>query len=168
MDFSILNSPEYKGYFLRLDPEEELISLFNSDGDFMKSVKMEDLVSLLLESKGSIRRKNLRTSLSLKIKYQDLPGTWQESITGTLGTGGLFIETPVPFEKGSKISIQFNLPDTPRQLIEATGKVVWNRTRFEKVLHFPGMGIEFSDISNEQKSAIKHMILAINRSRGIE
>ncbi|MHB8481506.1 MAG: PilZ domain-containing protein [Nitrospiria bacterium] len=168
MDFPVLNSPEYKGYFLRLDPEKEIISLFNSEGDFIKSVKMEDLISLLLESKGSIRRKNLRTSLSLKIKYQGLPGSWEESITGTLGTGGLFIETPVPYEKGAKVSIQFNLPDTPRQLIEATGKVVWTRTRFEKVLHFPGMGIEFSDISNEQKTAIRHLIQAINKSRGIE
>ncbi len=168
MDIPILNSPEHKGYFLRLDPKEEILSLFKSDGDFIKSVKLKDLVSLLLESKESARRKNLRTSLSLKIKYQSTPGNWEESITGTLGTGGLFIETPAPLEKGSEVAIKFVLPDTPLQLIEARGKVVWTRNQFEKVLHFPGMGIEFSDISNEQKSAIQNMIAAINKSRGIE
>lgn len=168
MDFPIVKSPQYKGFFLRIDTQEENLSLFNGQGEFVKSVKLEELVSFLMESRKSTKRKNLRTLMAVKIKYQSASGPWKESITGTLGTGGLFIETPAPLDKGSELSVEFTLPDSPLKVIKTKGKVVWTRNQFEKVLYFPGMGIEFSDLSNEERDAISRLIKTINKSRGIE
>ena len=168
MDIPISNSSQYKGYRLNIDREKEILSLYDANGTFLKSTTLDDLTALLLESKKGTRRKHIRTAMAVKIKYQSASGTWKESITGTLGTGGLFIETPAPFDKGSEIAIELLLPDTPPRTVKTKGKVVWTRSQFEKVLHFPGMGVEFSDLSDPERDSIEKLVKTINRSRGIE
>jgi uncharacterized protein (TIGR02266 family) len=168
MSFPALNCSKFKDYSLRINPSEETLSLYDSEGLLVKSIRLEELFGFLLESNKNLLRKNLRASLAVKIKYQNPSGVWNESITGTLGTGGLFIETPEPLQKGSEFNIEFTLPDTPLRVINATGKVVWTRNQLEKILYFPGMGMEFVNISDDEKSAIRRMIMSINKSRGIQ
>ncbi|MBI1824073.1 MAG: PilZ domain-containing protein [Nitrospirae bacterium] len=168
MDFLITESSEHRKHFFRIEPGKEIVSLFDGEGNFLKSATFDEMASLLLESKMGTRRKHLRTTMAVKIKYQSENGSWKESITGTLGTGGLFIETPSPFDKGSDIALELFLPDSPPQTVKTKGKVVWTRNQFEKVLHFPGMGIEFSKISGNERDAIERLIKTINRSRGME
>ncbi|MFI5303184.1 MAG: PilZ domain-containing protein [Nitrospiria bacterium] len=151
-----------------MDSGEETLSLFDAEGNFLKSATLDEIGSILLESKKGTKRKHLRTSMAVKIKYQSPSGPWKESITGTLGTGGLFIETPVPLDKGSEIALELLLPDSPPQTVKTKGRVVWTRSQFEKVLHFPGMGVEFNNLSLSEKDSIERLIKTINRSRGIE
>ena len=168
MDIPLSKSSRYPGYILRIDPEKEELSIFNPAGEFAKSIRLDEMIGMLLESKQGTKRKHLRTTMAVKVKYQSVPGRWKESITGTLGTGGLFIETPAPCDKGSEIEIEILLPDSPPRTIKAKGKVVWTRNQFEKVLHFPGMGVEFSGLSDKERESIERLIKTINRSRGIE
>ncbi len=168
MDIPISKSFRYKGFFFRIDSENEILSLFDKEGEFVKSATLDEIVTILTESKKGTKRKHLRTTMAVKVKYQNIAGPWKESITGTLGTGGLFIETPAPFDRGAEIGIELLLPDSPPQTIKTNGKVVWTRNQFEKVLHFPGMGVEFTNLSEKEKDAIERLVKTINRSRGIE
>jgi len=168
MEIPIQQSESYKDYVIRIDLEKETLSLFDKGKEFVSSVSLSDLVDILIEwNRKAGRRKKARALLAMKVQYQTDNNPWKESITGAVGIGGLFIETPEPLQKGSQIKIRFSLPDAPSKTIETSGRVVWTRNQFEKILYFPGMGVEFTEISPEETQAIESIVRSINKARGI-
>lgn len=168
MEISIQKSESYKDYNIRINLEKETLSLFDKDKEFVSTVSFSELAEVLIEwNRKAGRRKKARALLAMKVQYKKNEDTWKESITGAVGIGGLFIETPEPLEKGSSLKIRFSLPDSPSKIIETQGRVVWTRTQFEKILYFPGMGVEFTDISPEETLAIENIVRSINKARGI-
>lgn len=168
MNTPIQKSDKYKDYSIRIDREKETLSLFDKKKEFVSSVSLSDLADILIEWNAKAgRRKKARALLAMKVQYQKNNDPWKESITGAVGIGGLFIETPEPLEKGCQLKIRFSLPDSPAKIIETGGRVVWTRNQFEKILYFPGMGVEFTDISKEETLAIENIVRSINKARGI-
>ncbi len=69
-----------------------------------------------------------------------------------LSTGGVYIETLMPFERGALVEMVFSIPDVAEN-IHARGVVRWSNDG--KMRDLPrGMGIEFLDVSAHLKKAL--------------
>jgi len=65
---------------------------------------------------------------------------------------GIFIDTINPLQAGDHVKFKFSLSDVPSEKpIEGEGTVVWNQ-------QMVGMGIEFSQLSEENREQLKDFI----------
>lgn len=168
MKLPINKTNKYKGYFLDVDPSKEVFTLLDPNGAIIKSFEWDKVISSMIddEYKDINKRMERRSPLSIKIKYTDEDGKEYESITDTIGGGGLFIESLSPLPAGNKISLEFSLPDRPRETIYADAKIVWVRQKFEHILYYPGMGVRFTKISEKDKGKLLRVINSLNELRG--
>jgi len=102
------------------------------------------------------RRKFLRAPLSILIRYRGKDNREKEAFTGTVGGGGLFIETPHPMDVNEDISMEFHLPGINKKM-SLQGKVVWKRDKYVGE-YPPGMGIKFTSISHKDRKLITEVI----------
>lgn len=78
--------------------------------------------------------------------------------TTNISSGGLFIATYDPLARGEFIKVTFSLPHRVKPF-ELLGEVCWSREYNE--MHegvTPGMGINFVDLSEEDKTSINYFI----------
>ncbi|MFH1282831.1 MAG: PilZ domain-containing protein [bacterium] len=110
----------------------------------------------------SENRRYPRAPVNVEVTVEDIQG---KTVTGigvlllyasNISLGGVFIETNIPFECGSKLKIEFTLPETPRPLI-ARGRVI--RISGGKSSNLNGVGIEFQDLSVDDKKVIDSYII---------
>jgi Tfp pilus assembly protein PilZ len=66
---------------------------------------------------------------------------------------------------GTELSLEFALPDRPWEKLKAKAKVAWVRTKPERYLLFPGMGVQFVDIDRKAQDLLVELVEALNRSR---
>lgn len=104
---------------------------------------------------GVDRRGGLRLRVGLPIEYQSL-GLWRESATFNLSCWGVFIRTPAPLGAGENVVLRFQLP-VHDQRIRAMGRVVW-ANKDERKWGGTGMGIQFLDLSAEDRNAIERYL----------
>lgn len=168
MRLSISKTNKYKGYSLDIDQSKEVFTLLDANGAAIKSFQWGEVINFMVndEYKDSNKRGEPRAPLSIKIKYTDEKGKDYESITDTIGGGGLFIESLYPLPHGNTISLEFSLPDRPKDTIYADAKIVWVRQKFEHVLYYPGMGVRFTKISDKDKGKLLRMVNSLNELRG--
>jgi uncharacterized protein (TIGR02266 family) len=88
-----------------------------------------------------------------------------DSVTCEIGGGGVFIETHLPSQLGTALALELLLPDDPTTPINAQGKVAWIRTGEEHYAFFPGMGIQFTEISEEGRARLLSMVKALDHAR---
>jgi uncharacterized protein (TIGR02266 family) len=70
---------------------------------------------------------------------------------GNLSEGGIFLRTSTPLERGSKATLRFGAAG-----LEALARVVWSR--MEGQGGPPGMGLEFENIDDGVREAIRRLI----------
>lgn len=70
---------------------------------------------------------------------------------GNLSLGGLFLRTSTPLERGSRATLRFGSAG-----VEVPGRVVW--ARLEGQGGPPGMGVEFENIDDGVREAIRRLI----------
>ncbi|HET6370951.1 MAG TPA: TIGR02266 family protein [Nitrospiria bacterium] len=102
------------------------------------------------------KRKEQRVPVSLSITYTEPGRQAQESFTAVLGGGGCFILSTAPPSEGTRLFLEFTLPDQPRPL-RLEGKVAWSRDEF-KGSRPAGVGIAFKNISQKDKETLLHFI----------
>jgi uncharacterized protein (TIGR02266 family) len=88
-------------------------------------------------------------------------------LTGGIGGGGLFIESSTPLPPGTKLNLEFALPDRPSEKFTARAKVAWARTKPERYLLFPGMGVQFTEIDDGAQQRLIELVNALNRARAV-
>ncbi|MBL8913144.1 MAG: TIGR02266 family protein [Archangium sp.] len=69
---------------------------------------------------------------------------------GNLSEGGIFLRTSTPLERGSKATLRIGTN------LEALARVVWSR--MEGQGGPPGMGLEFENIGDEVREAIRALM----------
>lgn len=107
------------------------------------------------------RKRNYpRAQLSLKVKYQSPSSTGKDGFTGTMGGGGVFIETVNPFPLGNEIVLDFALPGKAGH-VRVEGVVVWVRSGFEAKDLKPGMGVQFKKVQDEDRDKILDLVMRI-------
>jgi type IV pilus assembly protein PilZ len=107
------------------------------------------------------RRRSRRADLIVRVDYATVDELFSE-FTRDINEGGLFIETEKPRSIGTEVTMRFNLPGS-EDGIETVGRVV--RISSGDELSPPGMGIEFDDLTDEDRTRINALIRSLRSSR---
>ncbi len=105
----------------------------------------------------SVRRRFPRAPLKIPVKY----GIREPAYTGksrVIGEGGMYVEGEHMFYKGTSLVLHFRVPGHSADTI-AEGKVVWTIVKGTYgIYQGPGMGIEFTSVDPESRSAISRYV----------
>jgi uncharacterized protein (TIGR02266 family) len=104
-------------------------------------------------------RQQTRSSLELPVLVSDASNRVQGGIRfdpADVSTGGAFLRSDLLFEVGELLTLQFQLPDGG-PTIRAQGRVVRVSREVSKD-HVPGMGVEFVDLSPDDRAAIEQRL----------
>ncbi len=169
MKFPINATEGHQGKSLEVDCNVETITLYDEQGQMVGSISWGSVVKLIKtlgdDQQFLNSRDHPRAPLAVKVRYATKDGKHFESLTGGLGGGGLFIESSSPLPQGSELTIEFSLPDRPGEHLAAHARVAWVRTKAERYLLFPGMGVQFTEIEPDARRRLEDLVMALNRCR---
>jgi len=98
------------------------------------------------------RRTEPRVPLRIRIRYETADRFFHDYMRN-LSSGGIFIETSSPVKVGTKLKVQFCLPNMDREIV--SDGVVVRKVEVGRSHPVPGgMGIQFSDLRPEDKIAL--------------
>lgn len=169
MKLPVTSTEGHQGKVLEIDSDRETLTLYNDKGERLGILSWGTLIERIIASDDDGRfahaRAHPRAPLAVKVRYMTPEGKQFDSLTGGIGGGGLFIESSAPLPPGTEIELEFSLPDRPAERLKAKAKVCWARSKPERFLLFPGMGIQFTDIPPEARQRIIELVHALNRTR---
>ena len=163
-------SLRHRGKALELDSESETMKLIGQKGEPLGAVSWDavmDFIQGYVEESRSHRavRNFPRSRLAVKVSYLTPDNKQIKSITAEIGGGGVFIESNLPPRVGTDLALELVLPDDPTVPINAKGKVAWVRPREERYAFFPGMGVQFTEISEEGRARLLDMVKSLDQAR---
>ena len=165
MRLPVIATHGHKGKALDLDCEQETITLLGFRGEQLGTLTWESVIDQILASREpkdpKEARSDPRISLSVKVKYSTPEGKLFESRAGGIGGGGLFIESTAPPPVGTKLTIEFVLPDCPSEWLEAKGAVAWVCPKADQYTFSPGMGVRFIDISADARRRVMDLVRSL-------
>ncbi|MCH7598759.1 MAG: TIGR02266 family protein [Myxococcales bacterium] len=123
----------------------------------MSKVSIEDP-----EMDDSERRRSGRSDLLVRVEYSTVDEIFSE-FTRDINEGGLFIETEKPRPTGTEVSLRFNLPGNVEPM-QTVGRVVWVRSATDQ--EPAGMGIEFDELTDEDRDRINGMVRSLRNGPG--
>lgn len=163
--FPVVTSARHKGKTLEIDSSKEMITLVGINGEPMGTLAWDFLVDQILTyrkpQQSREARSEPRISLSIRVKYQTPDGTHFESRAGGIGGGGLFIESFTPLAVGTKLAMEFSLPETPDEWLAAKGMIAWVCPKADQYTFSPGMGVRFSDITPETRTRVLALVHSV-------
>ncbi len=109
------------------------------------------------------RRRARRAGVTVRIDYATVDEMFSE-FTRDINEGGLFIETEKPHLPGTEVSMQFHLPGSS-EVLSTIGRVV--RVSQGDVGTPPGMGIEFDELTAEDRVKIDSIVRALRAEGAI-
>ena len=165
-----INATEgHQGKSFEVDCDLETIALLDEQGQMVGSISWGSVIKLIKtagDDQAFVNSRDYpRASLAVKVRYATKDGKHFESLTGGLGGGGLFIESSSPLPQGSELTLEFSLPDRPAERVSARARVAWVRTKAERYLLFPGMGLQFTEIEPDARRRLQDLVVALNRCR---
>ena len=117
----------------------------------------KEAVALLAKEKGPAFVLAGGTDLLVRIDYSTIDEIFSE-FTRDINEGGLFIETEAPRATGTEVAMRFNLPGSNDPL-QTVGRVAWVRSATTD--EPAGMGIEFDELSEDDRTRINAMIRSL-------
>ncbi|MEB2338166.1 MAG: PilZ domain-containing protein [Nitrospirales bacterium] len=160
---------EHQGKSLGIDCAQETVSLFDRKGHRLGVVGWGSLIDHILSTDQDTHfahcRSHPRASLAIKVHCITENGKHFDTLTSGIGGGGMFIESSAPLPPGTNLKVEFSLPDKPNEKLEAEATVAWTRTRPERYLLFPGMGIQFTGINQDARERLIDLVTSLNRNR---
>ena len=163
--FPVVSSTRHKGKTLEIDSSKELITLVGINGEPMGSLAWDFLVDQILTyrkpQQSREARSEPRISLSIRVKYHTPEGARFESRAGGIGGGGLFIESFTPLAVGTKLSMEFTLPEGPSEWLSAKGVIAWVCPKADQYTFSPGMGVRFTEIAAETRSRVLSLVHSV-------
>lgn len=158
MKLPVMATKAHKGKWLELDRGHETIRLLGAKGEQLGTVTWESVIDLILGLRAPNQPERPRTesneSLLVNVLYSTPDGHWFKSWASWVGDGGLFIESSDPFPVGTKLTMEFVLPDCPSEWLRANGTVAWVCPKADQYTFSPGMGVRFSDISTVARERV--------------
>ena len=163
--YPVISSTRHKGKTLEVDSSKEVITLVGINGEPMGSLAWDFLVDQILTyrkpQQSREARSEPRISLSIRVKYQTPEGTHLESRAGGIGGGGLFIESFTPLSVGTKLAMEFTLPEAPNEWLPAKGMIAWVCPKADQYTFSPGMGVRFTDITPETRNRVLALVHSV-------
>lgn len=162
MKYPVNSSLRHRGKVLELDAAHEMVTLFGLNGEPIGSLPWDFVIDQILAYRKPPAQKEIRSeprvTLSFKIRYNTLEGRQFESRAGGIGGGGLFIESQSPLPVGTKLAMEFSLPERPAEWLTAKGVVAWVCPKADQYTFSPGMGVQFSDIAPEVRERVLSLV----------
>jgi uncharacterized protein (TIGR02266 family) len=169
MKLPVTATREHQGKTLGIDCDQETLSLYDDKGQRLAILGwgtiIEHMLSVDEDARFAHSRAHPRAPLAIKVHCSTPDGKHFDSLTGGIGGGGLFIESSTPLAPGTELKVEFALPDRPGQKFVTHAKVAWTRTKPERYLLFPGMGVQFTDIDQEAQTRLLDLVTSLNRTR---
>jgi len=170
MKLPIEISLRHRGKSLGLDSTAETMTLLGPTGDPLGTVSWEAVIDFIQgyvkEARSHQAVRNYpRSRLAAKVRYVTPDHQHFDSVTCEIGGGGIFIETHLPPQLGTALSLELVLPDDPTAPINAEGKVAWVRPGEEHYVFFPGMGVQFTEISEAGRERLLTMVKTLDHTR---
>ena len=117
MKFPVTATREHQGKTLSIDCDQETLSLFDATGQRLCILTWGTLIEHMLSVDEDARfahsRVHPRAPLAIKVHCTTTDGKHFDSLTGGIGGGGLFIESFTPLAVGTKLAMEFTLPEIP-------------------------------------------------------
>ena len=163
-------SLRHRGKALGLDSEMETITLLGPTDEPLGAVSWEAVIDFIQGYVKEARshqavRDYPRSRLAAKVRCVTPDHKHFDSVTCEIGGGGIFIETHLPPQLGTVLSLELILPDDPTAPINAQGKVAWIRPREERYAFFPGVGVQFTEISETGRARLLTMVKTLDHTR---
>lgn len=169
MRLPVVATRAHLGKSLDVDCDRETITLIGPGGEELGTCSWESVINQLLAQSTDTHhqdsRSQARVTLSFKVRYRTPEGNSFEGQAGGIGGGGLFIESSTPLEVGTKLCIEFTLPDSQEEWMEAKGVVAWVCPKPDQYTNSTGMGVQFTDISPEIRERVLDLVRT-HRRRG--
>ncbi len=169
MKFPVTTTERHEGKVLAMNVEEEVLTLHSATGELLGALAWGDIIERVLvrddDARFSSVRSYPRVPLAVKVRYTTPEGKQFDSVTGSIGAGGLFIESSAPLDYGTELSIEFALPVRPQAKHQAKAKFAWTRKKPERYMLFPGMGVQFTAIDDQAFHELTQLVEALTRSR---
>lgn len=108
---------------------------------------------------GREHRQNERHRITFKIVYDD-GNSFNAGYVLDVSESGVFLETALPLPLGSIVRLT-PLDHAGDRLFEVTARVMRSIPYDPTILAPPGMGLEFVDLSREQRVQVSEMIKAL-------
>ena len=171
MRLTIQQSERYQGHLLEFDREQEQVRLLDQNGTVLRTCSWEELVDRALSVQEIAptklfpeKRGFARTPVTLWVKVSGKQKKQIESVTCNISGGVLYVETNAPLPLGTPVTMEFNLPKGGKA-IRAKGEVAWAGRTVIRRLCLPGMGVEFTDLKEEDRIRLLEFVTAINQQR---
>ncbi len=110
------------------------------------------------DKKQNKRQAKRVTTKHLKVDWASEGNFLFENATN-ISEHGIFIETKKPMDPGTRINLQFQVPDTSEKL-EVMGEVIWTNPMRPEAgeNHNPGMGIRFVNLRDIDRETILSLV----------
>jgi uncharacterized protein (TIGR02266 family) len=115
-----------------------------------------------VDEDGADRRRANRAGVTVRIDYATVDEMFSE-FTRDINEGGVFIETEKPHQAGTEVSMQFHLPGSG-EILQTIGRVV--RVSSGDQAAPAGMGIEFDELTVDDRRKIDVIVRALRSSSG--
>lgn len=86
-------------------------------------------------------------TVDIVVRYATADGERVNGQASRIGPDGLFIESSNPLPIGTKIVVEFALPESPLEWLEARGVVAWICPKADQYEFSQGMGVKFVELS---------------------
>lgn len=167
MKYSVSSSLRHKGKVIELDGAREMVVLMGVNGDVIGSLSWDFVIDQILACRNTTMsvqkgdRSEPRISLTFRVRYNSPEGPRFESRAGGIGGGGLFIESQTPLPVGTRLAMEFSLPEKPEEWLSAKGTVAWVCPRADQYTFSPGMGVRFTEIAADVRDRIHELVKSI-------
>ncbi len=102
------------------------------------------------------KRGSQRVPVRLEVNFQSIDSFLSEYAMN-ISRGGLFVSTRKPLDVGTKLTLQFTIPDAAVP-IKINGEVAWVTTYDKASQLIPGMGIKFRELSDGDRKKLEEFI----------
>lgn len=162
MKYSVASSLRHRGKALELDTAREVVTLLGVNGEALGSMPWDFVIDQIMAYRKLPVQKEVRSepriSLAFRVRYQAPEGQHFESRAGGIGGGGMFIESLVPLPVGTRLAMEFSLPESPTEWLPTKGIVAWICPKADHYTFSPGMGVQFTDIAPEIRERILNVV----------
>lgn len=163
-------STRHNGKLLQLDSAAETLEVIGPADEPLGTVSWDAVIDFIHNSSKTSRpqrppRNYSRSPLAAILRYTTPGSKHSAGVTCEIGGGGIFIETSSPPPIGTTLTLELALPDDPANPISAHGQVAWVRAEEQRHVLYPGMGVQFTEISGEHRARIVKMVKSLDHSR---
>ena len=155
-------SIRHRGKTLELDTAHEMVTLLGINGEPIGSLSWDFVIDQIMAYRKIPAQKEVRTeprvSLAFRVRYHTPEGQYFDSRAGGIGGGGMFIESAAPLPVGTRLAMEFSLPESPEEWLPTRGIVAWICPKADHYTFSPGMGVQFTDLTPEVRERILELV----------